>query len=206
MAITPRKLETPSHPRPKDGAVVDHPLDYLAWKPVPGADEYGLRLWESTQSKPASPNHLMGDSFFCDTLKAGATYYWTIVARNENIDPTNPNDVAVSDESPQWQFTTLPADTTIPFKRGDANADGSVDIADVSFTLNFLFLGGRAPPCAAAVDSNADGHLDIADASFTLNFLFFGGAGIPSPFPFCGASNLEGDLALGCLSYPSCGP
>jgi hypothetical protein len=206
MAITPRKLETPSHPRPKDGAVVDHPLDYLAWKPVPGADEYGLRLWESTQSKPASPNHLMGDSFFCDTLKAGATYYWTIVARNENIDPTNPNDVAVSDESPQWQFTTLPPDTTIPFKRGDANGDGSVDLSDSVFKLGYLFIGGATPVCLAAADFNADGSINISGAVSLLNALFLGGAAVPVPHPNCGVSDLESDLALGCLSYPPCGP
>ncbi|MCZ6792523.1 MAG: hypothetical protein O7J95_02790 [Planctomycetota bacterium] len=34
-----------------------------------------------------------------------------------------------------------------PFRRCDANDDARLDIGDPIFTLNWLFLGGSAPPC-----------------------------------------------------------
>jgi hypothetical protein len=86
------------------------------------------------------------------------------------------------------------------FKRGDGNADGDVNIADASFVLNYLFLGGRDPSCLAAADANGDGQVNIADASFGLNFLFLGGPNPPAPFPDCGLAPGEVD----CASYPAC--
>jgi hypothetical protein len=71
--------------------------------------------------------------------------------------------------------------TGVSFIRGDTNADGNVNIADASFLLNFLFLGGREPSCASTTDGNADGAGNIADASYILNFLFLGGRDIPPP-------------------------
>jgi hypothetical protein len=67
------------------------------------------------------------------------------------------------------------------FIRGDSNRDGSVDISDAGFTLNFLFTGGRAPPCPAAADSNDDEVINISDPISTLRFLFNGDAPEPPP-------------------------
>jgi PKD repeat protein len=91
-----------------------------------------------------------------------------------------------------------------PFVRGDSNADGAHNIADASFTLNFLFLGGREPPCNAAADVNGDGNVNIADASFGLNFLFLGGREPPAPFPDCAVSVSPSDLVLTCLDPRGC--
>jgi len=33
--------------------------------------------------------------------------------------------------------------------RGDANGDNSVDLADVVFLVNYLFIGGPIPHCCA---------------------------------------------------------
>jgi len=84
------------------------------------------------------------------------------------------------------------------FVRGDGNGDGRVDISDAQFALNFLFLGGGAPPCSAAADANADGRVDISDAQFTLNFLFLGGGAPPAPWPSCGGAATPTDETLGC--------
>ena len=51
----------------------------------------------------------------------------------------------------------------VPFVRGDANGDGSIDITDAIFTLGFLFLGGGAPPCEDAADADDRGTLEITD-------------------------------------------
>jgi hypothetical protein len=83
------------------------------------------------------------------------------------------------------------------FRRGDANADARVDVADASYALNFLFLGGPAPSCENAADVNDDARVDISDPSFLLNFLFLGGRTVPAPFPGCGVDpSPEG---FGCL-------
>ncbi|MCA8960671.1 MAG: hypothetical protein KDC38_09170, partial [Planctomycetes bacterium] len=63
-----------------------------------------------------------------------------------------------------------------PFRRGDLNGDGSIDIGDPVSLLGALFSGGSYPTCEDAADANDDGGLDIGDAIFLLTGLFIGGA------------------------------
>jgi hypothetical protein len=72
------------------------------------------------------------------------------------------------------------------FIRGDSNQDKRVDIADVIYVLNYVFLGGSAPKCIDAADSNNDSRLDISDSIFFLDYLFKGGPQPSSPFPIPG--------------------
>ena len=58
------------------------------------------------------------------------------------------------------------------FRRGDANANGSLGIEDAIFGLNYLFIGGAAPPCFDATDVNDSGSLDITDVIGFLNYFF----------------------------------
>jgi hypothetical protein len=91
-----------------------------------------------------------------------------------------------------------------PFRRGDADASGLVNITDAIFTLNHLFLGGPAPGCPDAADADDDGTLQITDGIFLLNGLFLGGPQPPAP----GASDCgpdPGNDDLQCGSYPPCG-
>ena len=88
----------------------------------------------------------------------------------------------------------------IPFIRGDANADGRVDIADAIFILSYLFGNGRVPDCMDAADSNDDGSVDIADAIFILKVLFVTGEDFPAPYPFPGRDPTED--SLNCSLYP----
>ena len=69
-----------------------------------------------------------------------------------------------------------------PFRRGDSNDDGKVDIADAVSTLNDLFGGGPQPACRDAADANDDGVTDISDPVYILNFLF-AGESPPPPSP-----------------------
>jgi hypothetical protein len=88
-----------------------------------------------------------------------------------------------------------------PFRRGDGNADGAVDISDAIAVLRFLFAGSAAP-CDDAADANDSGTLDIADAVFVLSHLFAGGVKPPQPFPSCGVDATGDDLD--CASYGEC--
>ncbi|MBI4606602.1 MAG: right-handed parallel beta-helix repeat-containing protein [Planctomycetes bacterium] len=83
------------------------------------------------------------------------------------------------------------------FRRGDANADGRMNIADPIFLLLNLFGSGRAPPCDDAADADDSGRLDVTDALYVLNFLFKGGPAPPPPFPGCGVDCTLDELACG---------
>ncbi len=75
---------------------------------------------------------------------------------------------------------TLPAE----FLLGDGNFDGERDIADPIFIINYLFLGGDAPPCPNPADANNDRTIDIADPIFVINYLFLAGDA-PEPATGC---------------------
>ena len=87
-------------------------------------------------------------------------------------------------------------------KRGDANVDGTLNLADAVKILNGLFLSSPLP-CHDAADSNDDGSLNLADAIHVLNHIFLSG---PPPAPpgsqTCGVDPTPD--ALGCLGYNLC--
>ncbi len=87
------------------------------------------------------------------------------------------------------------------FIRGDSNKDDGVDISDVVFLLNYIFQGGRVPPCKDAGDANNDTRLDLSDPIWILNYLFKGGPQPSEPFPQAGVDPSDNDTgSLGCDS------
>ncbi len=72
------------------------------------------------------------------------------------------------------------------FLRGDANADGKLQISDPICILSHLFQSRALPNCADAADVNDDGRIDIADPICLLGYLFGRGACPPPPFPMPG--------------------
>lgn len=68
------------------------------------------------------------------------------------------------------------------FRRGDANADNTIDTADAVFVLTYLFAQGAGPACMDAGDSNDDGAIDIADVITVLAHLFAQPGPLPEPF------------------------
>jgi hypothetical protein len=80
------------------------------------------------------------------------------------------------------------------FGRGDANADGSVDVADPVFILLYLFAGGSPPSCGDAADADDDGTVALTDAIALLGHLFKGDAP-PGPSPgVCSSDATEDEL------------
>ena len=70
--------------------------------------------------------------------------------------------------------------TGIHASLGDFNGDGSVDIADVVFLINYLYTSGPAPDPLESGDVNCDDEVNIADVIFLINYLFKNG-----PWPSC---------------------
>jgi len=58
---------------------------------------------------------------------------------------------------------------------GDANGDGSVNIGDAVYVINYIFKGGPPPPSKGEGDANGDCALNIGDAVYVINFIFKGG-------------------------------
>ncbi|MGE3166534.1 MAG: prolyl oligopeptidase family serine peptidase [Planctomycetota bacterium] len=88
------------------------------------------------------------------------------------------------------------------FRRGDANGDGIVDIADPVFTLLYLFGAGPAASCQASADVNDDALIDISDPISELSYLFAMGPAPPAPGPEqCGPGTLPTELSC---ERPAC--
>ncbi len=87
------------------------------------------------------------------------------------------------------------------FVRLDCNADGSVNISDPIYNLEFLFNSGPSV-CFDAMDSNDDSSVNLADVIHGLNAIFGLGPVPSAPYPDCG-TDPSAD-ALGCDSFPSC--
>lgn len=84
------------------------------------------------------------------------------------------------------------------FTRGDANRDGSIDVADAVRILGALFGSAEALECQDAGDANDDGNFDVADAVRLLGHLFQGGSDLASPFRLDGGDPTPD--GLGCLN------
>jgi hypothetical protein len=70
----------------------------------------------------------------------------------------------------------LGVDSTGSYIGGDANGDGLIDVADVMYLINYLFIGGSAPSPLWVGDCNCDGQVDVADVTYLINHLFTGGS------------------------------
>jgi len=119
---------------------------------------------------------------------------------------------AVEGEGDRYTIRNRPAFETVArmfdtrsrlFRRGYANADAQLDLADAIQLLMHLFAG-TGMPCRDADDINDDGQNDIADPIVLLNYLFTNGPRPADPFEACGKDPT--DDPLGCEEYPPCGP
>ncbi len=69
------------------------------------------------------------------------------------------------------------------FMRGDANHDRMIDVSDTVYTLFYLFVEEKDPPCEDAVDFDDSGGIDVTDAIDLLRYLFIDGEPPEKPFP-----------------------
>ncbi len=65
---------------------------------------------------------------------------------------------------------SLGSDLALASGGTDTNGDGTLDIADAVYLLNFLFNMG--PELLGPSDANGDGFINIADAIYILYGLF----------------------------------
>jgi hypothetical protein len=94
----------------------------------------------------------------------------------------NDIETCAEDESRPWFYgMSLLGDPTLKISRymrnptGDVNEDGAVDVSDVLFLINYLFVSGPAPNPAALGDPSGDCLVNVADVVYLINYLFSGG-------------------------------
>jgi hypothetical protein len=107
-------------------------------------------------------------------------------------------EVVGSSDVVEFTRELLPA---LSFRRGDANADGAVEVIDAIFLLDYVFGRGAVPPCLEAADAANDGRINLRDAVGVVSALF-GNHTLPAPFPECGG-DATGD-PLSCSTYEGC--
>lgn len=95
-----------------------------------------------------------------DSLLWGQRYWWKVKANDLNGGSTW--------SSQLFTFRTMTL--------GDANNDGTVDISDVVYLINYIFVGGSAPNPLTAGDANCDSAVDISDAVYLIGYIFSGGS------------------------------
>lgn len=140
----------------------------------------------------------MTDLCFCETLAFGPG---SPVVENVVVN------VNGNSEDPTVECGTLQVMTGTQFVRGDCNASGTNNIADVIAILSILFPNGApiVPDCADSCDTNDDGTLNLADAIAFIDFLFSGAfppPTPPAPFPDCGADPTMD--TLDCQAFNAC--
>ena len=65
---------------------------------------------------------------------------------------------------------------------GDANEDGSVNVSDAVFIINYVFVTGspEPKPVKACGDANSDASVNVSDAVFIINYVFVVGSPAPN--------------------------
>jgi hypothetical protein len=183
----------PRDPAPADGEVGTSRLTVLSWAaPEPPASAYAIYLWPAGEARPALPLAAgwTATSYQPPPLECGRAYRWQVLARSSGESAETPGE--------EWGFTVRGR----PFRRGDADANGSLNITDPIRILNYLFSGGEAPSCLETADGDASGSINITDPIYLLGFLFQGGPGPPAPFPDCACAPEES--ALACDLFTAC--
>jgi hypothetical protein len=106
-----------------------------------------------------------------DSLPRCNVYYWRVKAFDE---------VGHESDWPERSFRF----SVFHCVRGDVNADGVINVTDVVYLINYLFLvpPGPAPVPLEAGDVNCDGEINVTDVVYLINFLFLVP---PGPPPGC---------------------
>jgi len=65
---------------------------------------------------------------------------------------------------------------------GDANEDGSVNVSDAVYVINYVFITGspEPKPVKACGDANSDASVNVSDAVYIINYVFIVGSPAPS--------------------------
>lgn len=145
---------------------------------------------------------LAGDPVFLETSTLSG--FVNGVAWTASGSAGSPSEYVVGNDTNTIYEISL-ASSGNPFRRGDVNDSGSVEVADIPRLIAFIFNTNTDPlPCQDAGDLNDDGQINIPDIIVLVNGIFMPGVDPQpqAPFPFCGVDMTPSILT--CTDYTSC--
>ena len=154
-------------PSPPSGLLASHEpaVTKLTWTKCDDLDFDYYTLYRDTtvEFEPSPDNRLsfaIDTAFVDSTAQLGRPYYYLASATDFSGNESDPSNEAMG----------------VRYITGDANASGEIDVADVMYLINYLFIGGSPPQPMQAGDCNCDGAVDVADVMYLINYLFIGGS------------------------------
>ncbi|HWR82192.1 MAG TPA: M6 family metalloprotease domain-containing protein [Candidatus Deferrimicrobium sp.] len=149
----------------------------LVWqKSVDGdmGDSVTYTLWTSLDQTFGTYTQTAGlpDTFRTLTylLEIDTLYYWKVKA----VDRSG----SLTWSSQTYRFHTPSAGCCVG-ARGNVDGDpgDNVNVADLTFLVDYLFAGGQEPPCPEEtnIDGGSNGQINVADLTYLVAFLFQGG-------------------------------
>ncbi len=103
-----------------------------------------------------------------------------------------------------YRETLIIDQSQVPFIRGDANADGQLNLTDAVVVLKYATGRVSSVPCRKALDVNDDKRINIADAVRLLGYLFAGDVTPAAPFEACALDQTVLGDPLTCAAYAPC--
>jgi hypothetical protein len=126
------------------------------WRLLGGDLPWGMSFDTSTATISGTPTY-------------PAAYFFTI-------------EVSDSDSPPQTDTYGYRINVVEGYVCGDADGNGTVNVSDAVYLLNYIFAGGPEPDPPAAGDVDCNAIVNISDAVYLLAYVFAGG---PEPCANC---------------------
>ncbi|MCK5125094.1 MAG: hypothetical protein KAR42_02460 [candidate division Zixibacteria bacterium] len=127
--------------------------------------------------------------FYDYTITASDTLYiYSVLTTVQNASFPSSPDKSIDQllqniiKARQWTDDHIIPLTPVASNCGDANGDGTVNVGDAVFIINYAFKGGPAPNPLVDGDANCDGSCNVGDAVYLINYAFKGG---PAPCANC---------------------
>jgi hypothetical protein len=165
-------------------------LDPIGPKTITALDNLNFLV---TASDPDGPPpsllamNVPSGATFTDHLDGTGTFDWTPALQDTGV--YNVTFIASDGQLDDTEIVVITViDTTgcCIGDRGNVNGDAGDDInvADLTYLVDFLFRGGPAPSCTEEGNVNGDTQeqINVADLTYLVDFLFRGGA-LPPPCP-----------------------
>jgi len=153
-------------PSPPTGLFASHApsVTKLTWNTTPIPDfDYNSVYRDTTPGFTPSLSNRVGftiDTTFADsTAQLGRTCYYLVTSTDFSGNESDPSNEAMG----------------LRYITGDANRDGEINITDIVYLINNLFIGGPPPTPLVAGDANCDGKINVVDVVYLINYLFIGG-------------------------------
>ena len=137
------------------------------------------------------------------SARLASTHHHVVV----DVDGTKLTLTAIDSTGKTIDSMTITKGSGALFRRGDTDANASLDITDAVRILGYLFLGAPALDCLEAADSDDSGEIELTDAVRILNHAFLGGEPpeVPGPPPAPCGPDPAGSPDTGCDEYEGCG-